>query len=204
MTISIAKILKESSHSKTFDKHRYIYQEGEKPEQVYYITEGLVGLYALSSSGKEVLLRVFGPNQYFGHRSFLSQGPYHATAYTLKKTQLNYIHVNDLEKILHTNNQVTLDMARNLACELLRAENRLRDLTDKSAKQRIIQALIFLHSKYPAHQWSRKEIGDFASATLETVTRVLTDLNQENLIIKEGRKIIIQDEDALFAFSESL
>ena len=159
MTTSIATILNKSPHSKSFDKHCYIYQQGEEPDKIYYITEGLVGLYALSSSGKEILLRIFGPRQYFGHRSFLSQGPYHATAYTLKKTHLHYMHALDLQKILTTNPEATLDLARNLACELLRAENRLRDLTD---------------------------------------------LSQANLIVKDGRKIIIQDEDALFDFSESL
>jgi CRP-like cAMP-binding protein len=84
--------------------------------------------------------------------------------------------------------------------DLGNAELRLSGLQDKSAMTRIIEAMVFLKLKHPDYTWTRKEIAEFSGSTFETVTRVMSRLADEGLIVKEGRDFIINDPEELLQF----
>src|SRR5690554_6272095 len=70
----------------SYRKGDIVYHEGEQGERVYLIRDGVVGLFSLSEEGQETLLRVFSKDSIFGHRSFVAQEPYHASAICLAPT----------------------------------------------------------------------------------------------------------------------
>ena len=84
-----------------------------------------------------------------------------------------------------------------MAKDLAIAEKRLGKMTSEKVFTRIIEALIFLKNKHPDYNWTRREIGEFSGAKTETVSRVLSQLEEKNYIIKNGRKIQIKNEIAL-------
>jgi CRP-like cAMP-binding protein len=181
-----------------------IYQKGEQPQGIYYITEGLVGLTDLSANGNEVMLRVFGHHFFFGHRSFIADEPYHATTICLKPTKLLYIPFRDVQQLCDEYPELLLHLTRSLAYELRIAEDKYNDLSGKAVMGRIIESLLFLKNRHPDYVWTRKEIGEFCGATTETVTRALTKLEKEGLITKRGREIDIHDENTLYQYSQEI
>src|SRR5690606_14605911 len=108
------------------------------------------------------------------------------------------------KECLSNNPDLFFHLLKNLAYDLRLAEERLNDFSGKKVSSRIIEGLIFLKLRYPGHVWTRREIGEFCVAKTETVTRVLTKLEGLRLIRKEGREIIIPDQEALLAYSENL
>lgn len=185
---------------KTFKRGQIIYHEGDQPDNLYFLKEGLIGLFHISESGKETFLRVFSTGMIFGHRSHFAQTPYHATTISLTKTEVAVISKSSCEKVCSENPEFLKRMLQIVSCDLGNAELRLAGLQDKSAMTRIIEAMVFLKLKHPKYTWTRKEIAEFSGSTFETVTRVISRLADEGLIVKEGRDFIIKNPETLLQF----
>lgn len=186
------------SHLKEAPRHQLkrgqlIYNEGDEPKYIYFVEFGLVGLFHISESGKETFFRAFGNQTFFGHRSYFAKETYHASTMALADTQLIYISSQDCEKWCAENPLLIREIAEKMARELGEAELRIAGLQDKTAYRRIAEALSFLKSRYPQQIWTRKEIAEYAGSTLETVTRVMSQLEQVGLIEKKGRDFEILD-----------
>ena len=109
-----------------------------------------------------------------------------------------------MQTVLEKCPKMLLHLSQTLARDLRIAEERFNDLTGKRVINRIIESLVFLKKRQPEYQWTRREIGEFCGAKTETVTRVLTRLEGEGLIVKDGRDINIPDVQKLLDFSEEL
>ncbi|EQC52416.1 cyclic nucleotide-binding domain protein [Bacteriovorax sp. DB6_IX] len=185
-------------------KGEIIYHQGDAPTGVYHVKNGHIGLITFAPNGNETLLRVFGPNYFFGHRSLISNEDYHATTMALVDSELIFIPSSDFDNIVHAKPNILMHVAQVLAKELRRAENKFRDLANSNVTSRIIQALAFIKTRYPDHKWTRKEIGEYCGAKTETVSRVLGRLEKEGLIVKEGRGIVIPSIEKLYERAEEL
>jgi CRP-like cAMP-binding protein len=174
-----------------------LYREGESPRGLYYVCSGLFGLTLLSENGAESLVRVFPSCSYLGHRSLLADENYHATAQALKTSEVIFFPKEIALKLFKQNPNVLLAIARLMAIDLKNAENRLNDMVGKRAFARVAEALIFLKHKNEEFPWTRREIGEFCGVKTETVSRVLSELEDQGHIKKEGRLIKIINEAAL-------
>jgi CRP-like cAMP-binding protein len=196
--------LKEFGRERVFSKGDVLYNKGDRPSGLYYIKEGLVGLINLAPNGSESLLRVFGEQFFIGYRSFIVNEEYHATSIALTDVKLVYFPFKSAEEILGECPHLLLHLSQMLARDLRIAEERFNDLTGKRVINRIIESLIFLQKRQPDYQWTRREIGEFCGAKTETVTRVLTKLEKEGFIKKDGRTIDIVNVNELLDYSEEL
>ena len=185
-------------------KNETLYQMGDEPTAVYFVIDGLLGLFHLSLEGKETFLRVFGKNSILGHRSFFAQQPYHANAVALTKSKIITIPKSDCDKICASNPNFLKSIVRPISKDLADAELRLAGLKDKTANTRIAESLLFLKYKYPSTVWTRKEIAEYSCSSLESVARLMTKLEEHNIIQKIGRDYSIEDKDALLDLPESL
>jgi CRP-like cAMP-binding protein len=185
-------------------KGDHLYQKGDSPCGIYYILDGVVGLISVAVNGNESLLRVFSDKFFIGYRSFLSEEPYHATSVALTDLKVLYIPLDSPEGLLKINPAIVLHISQMLSRDLRMSEERFNDVTGKRVINRVIESLIFLKQRQPNLTWTRKEIGEFCGAKTETVTRVLTTLDKENLIEKDGRNISIINIKDLLEYSESL
>jgi CRP-like cAMP-binding protein len=201
-TIEVDEKLSQRSMLKSFDKNEFIYEKGEKPKGIYFIKRGLVGLFDISINGNESLLRVFGDKFTLGHRTFISEEEYHASAKCLLPSKVLFLPLDSPDELFQLSpniyKHITLIMARDLRI----AEERINDSIGKRVSNRIIETLIYLKTKHPDYQWTRREIGEYCGAKTETVTRVLSQLEKQNFIQKEGRDIIIKDKQKLLEYSE--
>jgi CRP-like cAMP-binding protein len=186
------------------NKGDIIYHQGDVPTGVYHVKSGHIGLLTVTPNGNETLLRVFGPNYFFGHRSLISNEEYHATTMALVDSELVFIPKEDFDTIVHAKPNILMHVAQVLAKELRRAENKFRDLANSNVTSRIIQALAFIKTRYPDHKWTRKEIGEYCGAKTETVSRVLGKLEKEGLIVKEGRNILVPNIEKLYVKAEEV
>lgn len=200
----LTNLLKEFGRERVFSKGDVIYNKGDRPSGVYYIQEGIVGLINLAPNGTESLLRVFGDQFFIGYRSFMVNEEYHATSVALTDIKIYYFPFESAQAVLDKCPKMLLHLSQMMARDLRIAEERFNDLTGKRVINRIIESLVFLKKRQPEYQWTRREIGEFCGAKTETVTRVLTRLEGEGLIQKEGREIIINDVHKLLEFSEEL
>jgi len=171
-----------------FNRGKFLYREESPSQHIYAIKSGLVGLYKVTSEGKEILLRVFGNKFFFGHRSFLAGEVHHASALILNRSEIYQISADKFLSILEKN-KLYLFVMQVLSKELRVCENRFVNMQEKDTLQRVAHTLVFLKCRDPEHHWSRKEIADYCGLTMESVIRSLSRLEKDGFLFKEGRNL---------------
>lgn len=190
----------ESGITKQLIKGDFLYEKGMNPSGLYFIKSGVVGLINYTASGSESLLRIFSEGDFLGHRSFLAGEPYHANSLILDDSEIVFFPCQSVDHLLELYPDLFLFLTKQIARDLRGSEDRLNDLTGKKVFLRIAQTLLYLKTKEPKYNWTRREIGEFCGAKTETVTRALTQLENEGVIRKDGRDIIIPSRDHFISF----
>ena len=191
-----------NSHLEEYRRGDIIYHEGDKPDKIYFIDEGMGGLFHMSESGKETFFRVFSKDDILGHRSMLADESYHGSAVALTSLKLRVISKEQCDAICLQNPSLMKEMVKTLASDLGKAELRIAGLLDKSANKRIAESLVYLKLKYPDYVWTRKEIAEYSGSTLETVTRLMSKLQSDGIITKQGRDFEINKIESLLKFED--
>jgi len=99
-----------------------VVNEGDQTNSLYIINSGKVKIYLSDENGKEVMLGIAGPGEYFGEM-VLDGGPRSASVMTLESSKFSIIQKQDLEKYLRNQPDVALSIIKQLI-------NRIRSLTD--------------------------------------------------------------------------
>jgi CRP-like cAMP-binding protein len=188
----------------TLKRGEILYHAGDTPRGLYIVDEGLLGLFFISENGKESFLRIFSPGSLMGHRAIHADEPYHATSIALSACRVSRMDTSEYLQICYKEKQVLESVLKKLSTDLREAELRLAGLGEKAANQRICESLVFLKLKYPDQKWTRKEIAEYSGSTFETVTRVMSRLEELSLIKKDGRNFDLNDAPQLIEASKTL
>lgn len=76
--------LAEAAIVRTFQKNTIVVTEGEKSDSLYVILSGRVKAYVSDANGKDLVLNLVGPGEYFGELT-LDEGPRSASVATLEQ-----------------------------------------------------------------------------------------------------------------------
>src|SRR5436309_9915746 len=68
----------------TFRKNEKIFRQGEPADSIYFIQAGRIKLSVVSAAGKEAVLAMLGPHDFFGEGSLVNQSVRTSTAATLE------------------------------------------------------------------------------------------------------------------------
>ncbi len=200
LTCASSEILQkvgEHKIGKTFPKGSHIFLGGEDVQGIYCVSSGLVKIYYSGENGKDHLLRVAGPGDILGYRALLSDEPYKASAMAAEKVEACFIPKDVFSAAIKNCPELALSLLGKISKEFGGAESRFSSVTDKEAVRRVAESLLFLKASFPDHPWTRKDIGEWASTTPETVMRVLSKFVDQGYIRSESRKIEILNENAL-------
>lgn len=182
---------------KTYKKNEIIYHEGDEPKHLYFLAEGLIGLFNNSLLGKEHLFRIYGKGQCFGHRAISSMQPYHATSKALEACTIKILPIDKFNFHFERNPFFARCLLQKISTELKTAELRLASSVEKQVHQRIAETLLYLIDSFPEHKWTRNEIAFYCGSTGPTVIRTLAQFEDEGLIKQKGRSIHILNKDEL-------
>lgn len=192
-------VLGEDKGNNFYKKGQVIFYEGNYPHGLYCIYKGKVKISKLGEEGKEQIVRISGNADTVGYRSLLCNEPYKATATALEDSHVCYLSKKKFFEILETNNALCINTLQLLARELKQSEQQLVDITQKSVKERIAEAILQLKNKFGLKEdgrtldirLTRREIGDMAGVTTETTIRTLSDFNKAKIIELSGKDIKI-------------
>lgn len=98
-----------------------------------------------------------------------------------------------------------------MAQDLKAADDVIVSMAQKSVKQRIAEALVYLHDNfgvdnegYIAMTLSREDIANVVGTAKEACIRTLSSFKKEQLISTTGKRIKIENEKALYNLIEGL
>ncbi|MBI5320567.1 helix-turn-helix domain-containing protein [Bradyrhizobium sp.] len=184
----------------TYRKEEEIYGEDEPAEYVYQVIRGAVRTYKLLSDGRRQIGAFHLPGDVFG----LESGATHRlAAEAILDTTLRLVKRKSLEHSAQNDVRVARDLWSITSGELQHAENHMLLLGRKTAMERVATFLLEMDRRIArtgmiALPMCRRDIGDYLGLTLETVSRALSELQQQGVLGLSGaRQIVLRNRERL-------
>ena len=197
--------MEQHSH-KVFKKGEYIYLPDEQADRLYFLTEGRVKIGSYADTGKEITKAILNKGEVFGELSLIGEEKRRDFAYAMEDTSLCILTVTDMKALMRDHNGLNLFLMKIMGSRMLEMEQRLEALVFKDSRTRIIE---FLHSlatnkgqrvgyeqvvrKFMTHQ----EIANLTATSRQTVTTVLNDLRNKNILTFDRRRLLVRDMELL-------
>ena len=190
----------EIASSRSYEKGDTVYMAGDMGGTLFVLHTGRVKLFRLNANGKEQVLRLVEPGEFFGELSLFSSLPLTDNAQVLETTTMCTLQGERLKELMAKYSSIAFKVMDELSRRLEKAENRIETISFSSVTKRVTGALLDMSQ-------GKEEIllpmtkGDLASQlgmSQETLSRKLAALQEEGLILLKGhRKIILKDRSQL-------
>ena len=127
-----------------FRRGESIYSQGEAAESVMYVQKGGVKFSVVNGSGKEALVAMFGPSDFFGEGCMAGQSIRMGTATAITPTTLLVIEKDELLRVLHTEHELSDHFISYMLAHNIRVEEDLMDQLFNSSEKRLARTLLLL------------------------------------------------------------
>jgi len=184
-----------------YDKDEVVFHEDESGDVFCLIREGRVKITMISPEGKEIILSVIEPGEFFGEMSLLDNEPRSATVVALEDLELMTIWRNDFLQLLSENFSITKKILAEISRRLRTASDRIESLATMDVHGRLARFFLdlartngkVLNNGYvavtrPTHQAIANTIG----TSRETVSRLIHDFMRQDLLLSEGKTIYLR------------
>jgi len=171
-----------------------LHEPGEPAGNVFAIHTGQVRLYQLSPDGSRRLMDILGPGQWFGAEAVGGLSQYGCQARTETAATFCMLPATRLLAALEHRPEASLEIIRQLAGRLNRVSEEAGGLAFEDCRHRLIRALVRFSRSAAAVatqdgvelHMTHEQLAQAVGAARETVSLILTDLRQQNLI-RTGR-----------------
>lgn len=125
-------------------KKHTIFAQGDKANAVYFLLTGKVKLTVLSDQGKEAVVAILGPGQFFGEQCLTGQLVRTATATVLEDARILRIAQQTMIRMLQEEPSFSAFFLKYLLSHSLRVEEDLVDQLFNSSEKRLARVLLLL------------------------------------------------------------
>jgi CRP-like cAMP-binding protein len=179
-----------------------VFHREQPGDGLYGILSGRVAFTVESPEGKELILNVLGPGEFFGEIALLDGKGRSASAVARDPCELAFIGRADFLAFLSRRPETTLHIIELLCARLRRATDYIEDSTFRDLPARLSKKLLSLADRQDRTakttiRISQEELAAMLGISRERVNRQLS-LWCELGILEQGRgRVVIHDEDAL-------
>jgi CRP/FNR family transcriptional regulator, cyclic AMP receptor protein len=153
---------------------------------VFYVQEGGVKLSVLSSAGKEAVVAMLGPGDFFGEGCLAGQPLRMGTAEAVMRTALLRIPKRDMVRMLHEHPAFSDRFFAHMLTRNIRIEEDLVDQLFNSSEKRLARTLLLL-ARYGEPEASHRALPKVSQETLAEM--VGTTRSRVNFFMNRFRKL---------------
>src|SRR6202140_3703487 len=121
-----------------------IYSQGDAAKSVMYVQKGGVKLSVVNEVGKEAVLAILGPGDFFGEGGMAGQSVRMGTATAITPTTLLVIEKNEMIRVLHAEHAFSDRFVAYMLARNIRIEQDLVDQLFNSSEKRLARTLLLL------------------------------------------------------------
>ncbi len=189
------------ARERAYPRNSVILFEDDPGDALFVVATGQVKVVLIGEDGREVILSVMGPGEFFGEMSLLDDEPRSAHVIAMEDSSLAVLRREDFEGILTTTPQIALALLRELSRRLRRADEKVGSLVLLDVQGRVARLLLDMAGEEGGDRITRRlthhTIAQMIGSSRETVSRTMRDLTDKGLIAVQRRDIVIRDRAAL-------
>jgi CRP/FNR family transcriptional regulator, cyclic AMP receptor protein len=169
-----------------FKSAESIFSQGAPAESVMYIQEGGVKITAVSEAGKEAIIAMLGPGDFFGEGCLAGQPVRMGNATAIKSSTVLVIDRKEMQQVLHEQHDLSDLFINYVLKRNIRIEEDLVDQLFNSTEKRLARALLLL-ARYGKQDQPQTVLPSVSQETLAEM--IGTTRTRVNLFMNKFRKL---------------
>jgi CRP/FNR family cyclic AMP-dependent transcriptional regulator len=163
-----------------------IYSQGDPTKGVKYIQKGGVKISVVNEVGKEAVVAILGPGDFFGEGCLAGQPVCMGTATAIVPTSILFIEKNEMMRVLHEEHAFSDRFISHMLRRNIRTEEDLVDQLFNSSEKRLARTLLLLarYGKEPPPQKMLPKVSQEMLAEMIGTTR-----SRVNFFMNKFRKL---------------
>ena len=210
---SLLRLLEEmgiATADRTYRPGDAVYREGEYGDALYVLVSGIMKLFRPYSGTKEATLRLLKSWDIFGHLAFAGEARQRAYAEAVTECRVTKIPKVFVERAVRQEPRVAFKMMTLLELRLVQYEELVKCLLPRETEVRLANLLPILAQKFGEREngvvtidlrLTHQDLAAMVASTRESVTKVLNDLRNRDLIVVDSGRITLKDSRALAELS---
>lgn len=195
------------------DAGEFFFLQGDPANSLYLVKEGSVKLLQLTPDGQQVLMRLIGPWTFFAVIALVEDTIYPVTAQAAEPCQALDWSRSAMKPLIEKYPSIALNTMKMMAEQVHEYQDRLKELATERVERRLARALLRLAAQTGRKvsegvlidlPLSRQNLAEMTGTTLFTVSRILSQWEQQGLIKSGREKIIICFPHGLVKIAEDL
>jgi len=191
-----------------YPKGATLFYEAEPSNGIYMLCQGRVKLSTYSKDGRALILRIAEAGELLGLSAAISDSDHEATAEAIEPCQINFVQKPDLLRFLRENPDAGLNALRQLSRNYHAAYTQACSLgLSSTVGDKLVKLLLSwcvkpngtngeVHLKVA---FSHEDMAEMIGTSRETVTRLLKEFRERDLITLKGSDLYIHDRIKLEA-----
>jgi CRP/FNR family cyclic AMP-dependent transcriptional regulator len=189
-----------------YQRDQFIYFPDQPATHIYMIVSGRVKLGHYLDDGKEVVTAILTTGEIFGELALAGEEKRRDFARAMDACVICPLSLDEMKALMKDNHELSFKMLKFVGLRLMKLERKLELLVFKDARTRVVEFI------KDTAAWKGKKVGfetliptklthqDIAALTgtsRQTVTTILNDLKEKNLINFDRKRILVRDLEAL-------
>lgn len=187
--------LDETMHHRRWGRGEVVLAHGALIEHLVIVAEGELKLTRITASGREQVIRVLGPGDFFGEMALFTQITLEGDLVATSDTSVCMVPRASVQRLLQTHSELSVALVEALAQRLYEAEQQIVELGLRDVGQRLAAALLRYAKatnvaviQLPI-SWA--ELAVRLGTTPETLSRRLRVMVEEGLIEQMGPRLFV-------------
>jgi CRP/FNR family cyclic AMP-dependent transcriptional regulator len=169
-----------------FRRKETIFSQGDPSTNIMYIQKGGVKLSVVNESGKEAVVAVLGPGDFFGEGCLAGQPIRMGTATAITPTTALVIQKNEMIRVLHAEHALSDRFISFMLARNIRIEEDLIDQLFNSSEKRLARTLLLL-ARYGKQDHPQRVLPKVSQETLAEM--IGTTRSRVNFFMNKFRKL---------------
>ncbi|HEY2337596.1 MAG TPA: cyclic nucleotide-binding domain-containing protein [Burkholderiales bacterium] len=183
---------------KSLPRSSTVMASGDATDSLYIVLSGRLKVMMSDAEGKEVILSILGPGEFFGEMGLIDDAPRSASVVSIEPCELLSIAKRDFKKCLAENFEMAQAVMRGLVRRLRDADRKIGSLALLDVYGRVARLLLDMAEtvdgeKIVTKRLPKQDIAKMIGASREMVSRVMKDLQMGGYIEVRGSNIVLRD-----------
>jgi CRP/FNR family cyclic AMP-dependent transcriptional regulator len=184
-----------------FRGQQTIFSQGDTADSVMYVQTGGVKFTVVNESGKEAVIAIFGPGDFFGEGGIAGQTLRMGTATAIVPSTVIVIQKDEMIRVLHAEHELSDRFIAHMLARSIRVEADLIDQLFNSTEKRLARTLLLL-ARYGKEGQPERVLQKVSQETLAEM--IGATRSRVNLFMNKFRKLGFIDYNGEIKIKRSL
>jgi CRP/FNR family transcriptional regulator, cyclic AMP receptor protein len=200
---SLLKSIVVGKHVLQLQKNTPVFSQGDQADAIYFIQTGKVKITVVSAQGKEAILAMVGPREFFGEGCLIGQPLRISTASTTESSTVFRVQKQAMLQALHAHRELSEKFTAALLARNIDLEEDLCDQLFNHSEKRLARVLLKLsrfgqHADMPDAKMPRlthETLAEMVGTTRSRITFFMNKFKKLGLIEYTGTgDVTVRDE----------